>query len=160
MFHLIYAKKIDYYNALAKKLSDLTTSFKTYWSILKTFCNTEKMPIIPPVLIQNKLEADFFKKVNYFNTFFASKCTPLSNSKPIPSSLDLEAEARLTSINFSDKNILKIKSLDINRVHGRDDISVTMVKICDGVYKNCMKTGIYPNAWEKSNIAPEPRERR
>ena len=35
-----------------------------------------------------------------------------------------------------------------------------MVKICDDsikkplsiIYKNCIKTGIYPNAWKKSNI--------
>ena len=37
-----------------------------------------------------------------------------------------------------------------------------MVKICDDsikkplsiIYKNCIKTGIYPNAWKKSNIVP------
>ena len=37
-----------------------------------------------------------------------------------------------------------------------------MVKICDDsikkplsiTYKNCIKTGIYPNAWKKSNIVP------
>ena len=32
---LIYEKKNDYYNALAKKLLDPTTSSKSYWSILK-----------------------------------------------------------------------------------------------------------------------------
>ena len=47
---LIYEKKNDYYNALAKKLSDPKTSSKTYWSILKTFYNTKKVPIIPPIL--------------------------------------------------------------------------------------------------------------
>ena len=36
------------------------------------------MPIIPLILIENKLETDFLKKANYFNTFFASQCTPLS----------------------------------------------------------------------------------
>ena len=50
---LIYEKKDDYYNALAKKLSDPATSSKTYWSILKTFYNTKKVPIIPPILIEN-----------------------------------------------------------------------------------------------------------
>ena len=34
---LIYEKKNDYYNALAKKMSEHKTSLKTYWSILKTF---------------------------------------------------------------------------------------------------------------------------
>ena len=67
---LIYEKKNDYYNALAKKLSDPKTSSKTYWSILKTFYNTKKVPIIPPILIENKLETDFLKKANYFNNKF------------------------------------------------------------------------------------------
>ena len=100
----------------AKKLSDPKTSSKTYWSILKTFYNTKKVPIIPPILIENKLETDFLKKANYFNQFFASKCTPLSNISSLPSSLDLETEARSTSISFSDNDILKIiRSLDINK---------------------------------------------
>ena len=37
-----------------------------------------------------------------------------------------------------------------------------MVKICDDsmkkplsvIYKNCIKTGMYPNVWKKSNIVP------
>ena len=70
---LIYEKKNDYYNALATKLSDPTTSSKAYWSILKIFYNTKKVPVIPPVLIENKSETDFFKKANYFNTSFASE---------------------------------------------------------------------------------------
>ena len=160
---LIYDKKNDYYNAFAKKLSNSTTSFKTYWSISKTFYNTKKVPIMPPILIENKLETDFLKKLITLISFFVSKCTPLSNSSSLQSSLDLETEARLTSINFSDNDILKIiRSLDINKAHGHDDISVRMVKICDDsikkplsiIYKNCITTGIYPNAWKKSNIVP------
>ena len=133
---LIYKKKNDYYNALARKLSDPTTISKIYWFILKTFYNTKKVPIIPPILLENKLESDFFKKANYFNKFFASKCTPLNNSSSLPSSLDFETEARLTSINFSANDILKIiRSLDINKAHSHDDISVRMVKICDDAVK-------------------------
>ena len=52
---LIYEKKNDYYNGLAKILSDPTTSSKTYWSILKTFYNTKKVPIIPSIPIESKL---------------------------------------------------------------------------------------------------------
>ena len=105
------------------------------------------MPIIPLIPIEYKLETDFFKKANYFNMFFASKCTPLSNCSSLPSSLDLETEARLTSINYLDNDILKIiRSLDINKAHVHYDISVRMVKLCDDsninplsiIYKNCI----------------------
>ena len=105
---MIHEKKNNYYNALAKKLPYPTTSSKSYWSILKTFYNTKKVPIIPPILIENKLETDFLQKANYFNKFFASKCTHLSNSSSLPSSLDLEAEARLTSINFTGNDIMSL----------------------------------------------------
>ena len=47
---------------LANKLMDPTTSSKTYWSILKTFYVGRKIPIIPPLLINGKLETDFKKK--------------------------------------------------------------------------------------------------
>ena len=90
---------------------------------MKTFYNNKKVFIIPPILTENKLEADFFERVNYFSNFFDSKCTPLSNSSSSPSSLNLETEDRLTSINLSDNDILKIiRSLDINKTHGHDDI--------------------------------------
>ena len=149
---LIYEKENDYCNALAKKLSDLTTSSKTYWSLLKTFHNTKKVPIIPPILIENKLETEFLKKANYFNKFFASKCTPLSNSSSLRSSLYLETEVRLTSINFSDNDILKIiRSLDMNKAHGHDDLSLRMVKICDDAIKKPLSI-IYKNVLKQVSI--------
>ena len=37
----------------------------------------EKIPIIPPLLVNDKLESDFKNKVHYFNVCFASKCTLL-----------------------------------------------------------------------------------
>ena len=37
----------------------------------------EKLPIMPPLLINNKLESDFKIKAYYFNSFFTSKSTPM-----------------------------------------------------------------------------------
>ena len=51
---LISTRKNDYNLHLANKLIDSTTSSKTYWSILKTFYNGRKIPIIPPLLISDK----------------------------------------------------------------------------------------------------------
>ena len=36
-----------------QKVSDSTTGFKTYGSILKFFYNGKKVPLIPPFLIEN-----------------------------------------------------------------------------------------------------------
>ena len=71
--------KDEYHRQLAQKLSDPSVSSKSYWSILKRFYNRKKVSVVPPLLINNKLESDFEIKANYFNSFFASKFSPLNN---------------------------------------------------------------------------------
>ena len=160
---LIFSRKNVYYNQLAQKLNDPKTSSKTYWSILKTFYNGKKVPLIPPLFINNKLEPDFKLKANFFNKFFADKCTPIQNNSVIPNFIECESMNRLTSINFNDESILKIiRALDVNKAHGHDDISIRMIKLCDKsiipaislIYKNCINSGIFPNIWKKSNVVP------
>ena len=46
---LVDNAKNNYYDKLANKLSNPLTSSKTYWSMLKTFCNNNKIPLIPPI---------------------------------------------------------------------------------------------------------------
>ena len=53
---------IQYYDCLAKKLNNPKTSPKTYWAIMKTFYNGKKIPLIPPLLVYDKLECDFGKR--------------------------------------------------------------------------------------------------
>ena len=40
---------------------------KTNWSVLKTFYNDKKIPLIPPLLIDNKFVTDIRTKANIFN---------------------------------------------------------------------------------------------
>ena len=49
---LITSTKDLYYNNLAKRLNNPLLQAKTYWSILKTFYNDKKIPIIPALLIR------------------------------------------------------------------------------------------------------------
>ena len=70
--HLISESKDEYYNKLAMKLNNPKTNSKIYRSILKTFYNGRKIPIIPPLVKDGKLESDFKIKANYFNNSFAS----------------------------------------------------------------------------------------
>ena len=100
--------KDDYHKQLARKLTNPKTSSKTYWSILKTFYNGRKVSLIPTLVINNKLEADFKRKGDHFNYFFASKCTPLKNDSVLPTLLEHECKAMFSKINFSDDQILKI----------------------------------------------------
>ena len=101
---------------LAIKLFNPSTSSKTYWSILKTFCNNKKIPLIPAIFIGYKLESDFKLKANHFNNYFASKCTPINNDSFLPSSFEFYFQSRLSSLNIIEDNILKIvRVLNINK---------------------------------------------
>ena len=105
---------------------------KTYWSILKTFYNDKKIPLIPPLLIDDKFVTDIQTKANIFNKFFAEQCTPLRNGSVLPVSQMFLTQARLKSLDFKEAEILKItRALNINKPHCHDDISIRMIKICD-----------------------------
>ena len=62
--NLITKSKEKYYQLINAKLNDPLSSNKTYWSILKTFYNGEKIPFIPPLFINKKCVTDFQEKVN------------------------------------------------------------------------------------------------
>ena len=64
---LITSTKDLRYNNLAKRLNNPLLQAKTYWSILKTFYNDKKIPIIPPLLIDDKFVTDIQTKVNIFS---------------------------------------------------------------------------------------------
>ena len=160
---LIFNRKNVYYNQLAQKLNDPKTSSKTYPSILKAFYKGKKVPLIPPLFVNNKLEPDFKLKANFFNKFFSDKCTPIQNNSVISNFIECKSMNRLTSIIFNDESILKIiRTLDVNKAHGHDDISIRMIKLCGKsvipaislIYKNCINSGIFPNIWKKSNVVP------
>ena len=152
---IISKRKEEYRYHLDSKLNNPSTSAKTYWSILKTFYNGKKVPLIPPLQISNTLVSDFKKKANIFNKSFASQCVPLNNGSNIPYCQSYMTNAKISSIKFENKNIINvIKALDPYKAHGYDDISIEIVKPLTILFKNCISQGIFPNNWKKSNIFP------
>ena len=81
---LISSTKTLYYKNLAKKLNNSLLQAKTYWSILKTFFNDKIIPLIPPLLIDDKFVIYIQTKANIFNKFFIEQCTPLRNGSVLP----------------------------------------------------------------------------
>ena len=65
----IRSSKEKFYCKLFTKLANLSTSSKTYWSVLR--------PVIPPLIVNNNLITNFLEKANLFNEFFSKKCQPL-----------------------------------------------------------------------------------
>ena len=160
---LISSTKALYYENLAKKLNNPLLETKTYWSILKTFYNDKKIPIIPPLLVNDKFVTDIQMKANILNKFFADQCTPLKNNSSLPVKQIFLTQSRLTSIDFDENELLKIiRSLNINKAHGHDDISIRMIKICGKslikpltfLFKTSLRSSHYPDIWKKSNIIP------
>ena len=70
---------------------------------------------------------------------------------------------RLSKISFKDEDVLMIiQSLNVNKAHNHDDISIRLLQICGAevvknlslICKNYALWGMFPNLWKKSNITP------
>ena len=69
----------------------------------------------------------------------------------------------LESVTISGSDILKtIRSLDIKKAHGHDDISIRMLKICDDAIAELLKIlsvnsvnqDVFPSRRKKANVIP------
>ena len=85
----IEASKEKYYCRMTNKLTNVEKSSKAYWSILKSFLNNKKIPLIPPLFYKNCFITNFKGKAEPFNSFFADQSTFMSNASKIPSNFTL-----------------------------------------------------------------------
>ena len=90
-----------------------------------------EVPIIPPLLINNEIILDFEAKASHFNNLFGSQCTPLNNNSKIPENQTYKTNTKLPLIKFMNKDTNIIRSLNEDKAHGHDNISIRMLKICD-----------------------------
>ena len=125
--------------------------------------NNKKIPCIPPLFHQDKFIIDFKEKAEMFNNFFIDQCSILRNKSELPATLSKKMRESLTTIDFSNKDILKIiRNLDPNKAHGHDMIIIRMVKICDDfickplklIFQSCLESGKFPSEWKKTNVVP------
>ena len=158
IYKIITSTKELYYKFLANELNNPMLQAKIYWSILKTIYNNNKIPIIPPFLIDSKFLTDIKTKANIFNKFFADQCTPLKNGSVLPISKMLLTQSRLCTLNFNEEEIIKIiRNLNVHKAHGHDNISIRMIKICDKsilksliiLFKNSTKSSWYSDIWKR-----------
>ena len=71
---------------------------------------------------------DFSKK--YFSKYdFSKRCSVIDNSSKLPMDQAPYATSLLSSVDIKESDILNIlKSLDANKAHGHNDISIRMLK--------------------------------
>ena len=77
--NLITKSKEKYYQRINAKLNDPSLCNKAYCLIPKNFYNGKKVPIMPPLFINNKFVTNFQEKANIFKSFFCK--TMLADSK-------------------------------------------------------------------------------
>ena len=157
----IHIAKQMYFNKISKKLCDPLTRTKCYWLQLKTILNRKKVPCIPPIFHKNKYVTDFKEKSEIFNSFPTNQCSLISNKSILPCELKLLTKHTLNSCDFSETDILQIiNSLDSNKTHGHNMISIRMLKlsgkaICrplNIIFKKCLSKGTFPSEWKKGNV--------
>ena len=130
LLNFICDTKTECHGNLAAKLVNPSASAKTYWLILKTLISGRKVPVVPPLLINDEFISNFKTKANYFNRFFNQQCTAISTDSSIPFSVNLATVETVTKINFDEQLISKlIVALNRNKAHGHDGLSVCMLQM-------------------------------
>ena len=129
---------------------------------MKTFYDGKKIPIIPPLFINNKFFTHFLEKANVFNSFYAKQCSPIPSSSVLPAKISYMTRDRSQTLCLSKSDIIRlIKALDVSKAHDHDEISFKMIKICADsighpltlIFQNSLVAGIFANDWKKANIA-------
>ena len=138
------------------------------WCNRAQFCNSpKKIPCIPPISHENRFVTNFKEKAESFKSFFAEQCSIIDNSSEIPSFLHPKTDKFLSNITLTEKDIEKVvQSLDSNKAHGHDMISIRMLKICGEstikplliIYKRCREKDCFPNERKKANVVPAHKE--
>ena len=124
--------------------------------------NKAKIPIIPPLLENGIFVTDFTEKAQLFNDYFILQCTTIDTGSVIPEYAQ-EATTLINDFVISDEKILRIiRSLNPNKAHGWDEISVRMIKLSDAalvtplkmIFSNCLRRGVFPEIWKRANVVP------
>ena len=162
--NLISESKKSYYNRLSDKLSNPKTNPKTYWTILKSLFCDKKIPVIPHLVHNNIYITDFKAKARLFNSYFSKQCNLLDNDSTLPLTVFFPlSHPSMSSFDLDEDSILNlIRSLDVHKSHGFDNISIRMLKICDYsivkplilIFNNSLNQGIFPKPWKQANVTP------
>ena len=148
---LIAKAKENYFLTLGRKLSDPSQDVKAYWKILNRVLNKKKTLSIPPLLENGTLVTNMEKQADILNDYFAQHCSTITNSSTLPN-FQSTCNALLHSIAIDPERVTKlIHALGITKSHGYDDISISMIKICDAAiveplclsFKKSLETGVY-----------------
>ena len=104
----------------------------------------KKLPIIPPLLVNNNQISNFREKANIFKDFFVQQCQLKANNSILPTNQIFYTQNRLRNFDIDCWEILKlINGLNPHKAHGHDGISIRMVKLCNLIITKLYYTLLY-----------------
>ena len=103
-----------------------------------------------------------YQETELFNSHFAQQCSVIETGSTLPQFHPLTHDALDACIITEEKILNLIRSLNPNKAHGWDGISVRMILICDSsivtplriIFQNCLEKGVLPKIWKMGNIVP------
>ena len=160
---MIQKAKQNYLRRVGHTLANPGTSSKHYWSLINSVLNKAKVPNIPPLLENGSFVTDFSAKAQLFNDHFIRQCTEINTGSVAPQHDTSASSSQINDVTISEEQILNIiRSLNPNKAHGWDEISIRMIKLSDAslvtplkiIFMNCLKRGIFPEVWKCANVVP------
>ena len=151
-----------YHKKLTNSLNDTGVGAKKYWSVINRLMNKRKIPRIPPIRFNNEVVSDTLKKADLFNNYIAEKCTVIDTNSVLPEQRVM-TDSTIGHVDFDpDKILAIIRSLNENKAHGWDNVSVRMIRICDdtlvipllSIFRCSLESSIFPTSWKMSNVSP------
>ena len=120
-----------------------------------------------PHLLENELfAADFTEKAQIFNDIFMLQCTIIDTCSEIPQDIPLTTTL-ISDFAITEEKILNIiRSLNLNKAHGWDLMSVRMIKLSSVtrgnalvlslkiILTNCLRCGLFPEIWKHADAVP------
>lgn len=122
-------------------------------SVIPILLKAEEVnPILKERIIISSLIIDLFYRLTMY---------PLVNDSKLPEEITFNFTASFNLINFDNSDILKsIRSLNVIKVHGDDDILVTIITMCDEslikpvalIFRDCITPCVYPDIWKNLTL--------
>ena len=70
---------------MKNKLQNPNTTPNTYWTVLECFFYNKRISRMPPILADDKLNSDFYEKVNVSSNDYASACSSVKSESILSS---------------------------------------------------------------------------
>ena len=160
---MIQKAKLNDLLRVGHTLANPGTSGKSYWSLINSIVNKAKAPNLPLLLENGPFDTDFSAKAQLFNDHFIHQCMVINTGSVVPQHDTSASFSLIHDAPIYEEQILNIiRSLNPNRAHGWDEISIRMIKLSDAslvtppktIFTNCLKKGIFPDVWKCANVFP------